>query len=395
MVSNRVMNIQPSQTVELTSRVAKLRQQGRKIISFNVGEPDFATPEHICKAAEEAMESGFTKYTPVMGIMELRQAICEKLQKDNGLSYTVDEITIGAGAKQCICTALQAVCNPGDEIIIPYPCWVSYTEMVRIAEGKPILVPCRQDFSLDIEAIRGAVTDKTKGILINTPNNPTGAVYSRESLMELADIAAEHEIYILSDEVYEKLIYDGNEHVSTASVSENAKNWTILINGFSKAYAMTGWRLGYVAADREVIRGMNVLQSQTVSSINSLAQKAGVEALNGTQEPVRDMCREFENRRDYMWERLCSMEGIACKKGGGAFYLMPDIRSYIGSRFGNTVIDSDFKMAEYLLEEAQIAVVPGSAFFAPGHLRFAYTDSMEKIKEGMDNMENALGRLTF
>ena len=395
MVSNRVMNIKPSQTVELTSRVTKLRQQGREIISFNVGEPDFATPEHICKAAEEAMKSGFTKYTPVMGILELRQAICEKLQKDNGLSYGVDEITIGAGAKQCICTALQAICNPGDEIIIPYPCWVSYTEMVRIASGKPVLVPCRQDFSLDIEAIRGAVTDKTKGILINTPNNPTGAVYSRESLLELAEIAEEHGIYILSDEVYEKLIYDGNEHVSAASVAEKAKKWTILINGFSKAYAMTGWRLGYVAADREVIKGMNVLQSQTVSSINSMAQKAGVEALNGTQEPVKEMCREFKNRRDYMWERLCSMEGIVCKKGKGAFYLMPDIRCYIGARFGDTVIDSDFKMAEYLLEEAQIAVVPGSAFFAPGHLRFAYTDSREKIKEGMDNMQTALGRLTF
>lgn len=395
MVSNRVLNIQPSQTVELTTRVAKLKQQGREIISFNVGEPDFATPKHICKAAEEAMSQGFTKYTPVMGIVELRQAICDKIKEDNEISYSTSEITIGAGAKQCIYTALLAICNPGDEIIIPYPCWVSYTEMVRMASGKPVLVPCRQDFSLDIDAIREAVTDKTKGILINTPNNPTGAIYSRQSLTELANLAVERELYILSDEVYEKLVYDDNQHVSPAAVSPEAKKQTILINGFSKAYAMTGWRLGYVAAERDVICAMNVLQSQTISSINSLAQKAGVEALKGSQKPVEDMRREFEQRRNYMWERFTKMKGIVCAKGSGAFYLMPDVRSYYKRCDGNTVLDSDFQIAEYLLEQADIAVMPGSAFFAPGHLRFAYTESMDKIKEGMDRMESALGRLTI
>lgn len=395
MVSNRVLNIQPSQTVELTAKVTKLRQRGRKIISFNVGEPDFATPEHICKAAKEAMNQGFTKYTPVMGIIELRQAICDKIKKDNHILYNTSEITIGAGAKQCIYTALLAICNPGDKIIIPYPCWVSYTEMVRMASANPVLVPCRPDFSLDMEAIRNAVTDKTKGIMINTPNNPTGAVYSRQSLEELSRLAAEKDFYILSDEVYEKLIYDEKKHVSPAAFSLEAKKHTILINGFSKAYAMTGWRLGYVAAENEIIRAMNVLQSQTVSSINSLAQKAGVEALSGPQEPVETMRKEFERRRNYMWERFCNMKGIACAKGDGAFYLMPDVRSYYGSCDGEHILENDFQIAEYLLEKADIAVMPGSAFFAPGHLRFAYTDSMDKIKEGMNRMESALGRLTI
>ena len=280
MTAERVKHIEPSKTVELTARIAELKRQGEKVIGLNVGEPDFVTPPHICAAANQALKEGFTKYTPVMGILPLREAICRKLERENHVCYTPDQITIGAGAKQCIYAALMAVCNPGEEIIIPYPCWVSYTEMVKMAGGTPVLVPCREDFSLDAEAIRNAVTDKTRGILINTPNNPTGAVYSGEALKELGQLAVQKDFYILADEVYEAMVYDGAEHVSIASLSESEewKDHIILINSFSKTYAMTGWRLGYLAASLEVIGAVNKLQSQMVSSIHSLSQKAGIAA---------------------------------------------------------------------------------------------------------------------
>ncbi len=393
MISERVQRIRPSKTVELTSRVAELKQQGKSLISFNVGEPDFPTPEHICRAAEEAMRQGFTKYTPVMGILELREAISEKLERENHVRYLADEITIGAGAKQCLLAALLAVCNPGDEVIIPYPCWVTYPELVKLTDGEPVMVPCGEDFALDVPAIRRAVTKRTKAVMINTPNNPTGAVYDRNSLEELADLAVEYDFYIISDEVYEKFIYNGKEHVSPASFSEEVKRHTILINSMSKAYAMTGWRIGYMAADKEVIRAVNVLQGQILSCVQSLSQKAAVAALTGTQEPLQNMICEFESRRDYMRKRLNRMPGISCMDAGGAFYLLAYVKGCYGKSIGKGVIEEDGQVAKYLLEEAGIAVVPGSAFFAPGYLRFSYSNSMELIAKGMDQMERALGKL--
>lgn len=394
MTADRVKKISPSQTVEMTNKVARLRAEGREIIGFNVGEPDFDTPEHICRAAKEAMDQGFTRYTPVMGIYELREAICEKLERENHVSYRPDEVTVGAGAKQCISSVLLAVCGPGDEVVIPYPCWVSYTELVKLAGAEPVLVPCREDFSLDVAAIREAVSERTRAVLINTPNNPTGAVYGRESLEELAGLASEYGFYIISDEVYEKFIYRGSTHVSVASLSQDARKHTILINGMSKSYAMTGWRIGYIAAEAEVVRAVNVLQSQILSSVQSLSQKAAVAALSGTQEPLHRMAEEFERRRNYMRDRLNRMPDICCADAMGAFYLLPDIRSYYGRSMGGTVIGNDIQMAEFLLEEGGIAAVPGSAFLAPGYLRFSYSNSMEEIKKGMDQMERALGRLS-
>lgn len=395
MTAERVKHIEPSKTVELTARIAELKRQGEKVIGLNVGEPDFVTPPHICAAANQALKEGFTKYTPVMGILPLREAICRKLERENHVCYTPDQITIGAGAKQCIYAALMAVCNPGEEIIIPYPCWVSYTEMVKMAGGTPVLVPCREDFSLDAEAIRNAVTDKTRGILINTPNNPTGAVYSGEALKELGQLAVQKDFYILADEVYEAMVYDGAEHVSIASLSESEewKDHIILINSFSKTYAMTGWRLGYLAASLEVIGAVNKLQSQMVSSIHSLSQKAGIAALNGSQDSVADMVAEYEKRRRYVYSRLESMEGVNCRLGEGAFYLLPDIRAYYGASYGELEIKDDIVMAEYLLQEAHIAVVPGSAFYAPGHLRITYAASQAELKQAMDQMEEALEKL--
>lgn len=393
MTSNRVHRIQPSRTVEMTSRVAELKREGKNVIRFNVGEPDYATPEHICQAAEEAMRQGFTKYTPVMGILELREAICMKLLKENHVRYLPDEITIGAGAKQCLLAALLAICNPGDEVIIPYPCWVSYPELVKLTDGEPVMVPGREDFMPDISAIRKAVTKRTKAVMINTPNNPTGAVYDREILEELAALAVEYDFYIISDEVYEKFVYSGKPHVSLSSFSEEIKERTILINGMSKSYAMTGWRIGYTAASREVIRAMNVLQSQMLSSVHSLSQKAAVAALTGTQEPLGSMIREFEKRRNYMRERLNRMQGVSCRESMGAFYLLPDIRGCYGKSYRGILIEDDIQLSEYLLEEAMIAAVPGSAFFAPGYLRFSYSNSMGQIEEGMDRMERALQKL--
>lgn len=394
MTAKRVQEIEPSKTVEITNRVAGLEKEGKKILRFNVGEPDFNTPEHICQAAEEAMRQGFTRYTPVMGITELREAICAKLERENHVRYSIDEITIGAGAKQCISTALLAICSPGDEVIIPYPCWVSYTELVKLADGVPVPVPCKEDFGLDLPAIRRAVTERTRAVMINTPNNPTGMVYDRASLQELAELAVEKDFYLISDEVYEKFVYNGGVHVTPASFSERIKEQTILINGMSKAYAMTGWRIGYTAANKEIIRGMNVLQSQIVSSIQSLSQKAAEAALTGTQEPLKEMIREFERRRDYMRERLNHMPGIICGDAMGAFYLFPDITGCLGKGYGSFAVGDDLQLAEYLLDEAGIAAVPGSAFLCPGHLRFSYSNSMDQIEQGMDQMEKALKKLS-
>lgn len=393
MISKRVQRIQPSKTVEMTSRVAELQRQGREVLRFNVGEPDFATPEHICLAAEEAMRQGFTKYTPVMGILELRDAISRKMEEENHVSYLPDEITIGAGAKQCILATLLAICDPGDEVIIPYPCWVSYPELVKLTDGEPVMVPSKADFTLDVSAVKEVVTKRTKAVMINTPNNPTGAVYDRKSLEELAALAVEHDFYIISDEVYEKFVYGGNPHVSISSLSDGIKERTILINGMSKSYAMTGWRIGYLAASKEVIRAVNVLQGQMLSCVHSLSQKAAVAALTGTQEPLQSMIREFEKRRDYMRRRLSRMPGISCRESMGAFYLLPDISGCYGKSYRGITIEDDMRFTEYLLEEAMVAAVPGSAFFAPGHLRFSYSNSMEQIEEGMDRMEQALNKL--
>lgn len=390
MISKRIQEVEPSSTVELTTRITVMKREGIPVIGLNVGEPDFDTPAHICQAARRAMEEGFTKYTPVMGTLELREAIADKLAAENHVQYGTDEITVGPGAKQCIYAALLALCDPGDEVIIPCPCWVSYTEMVRMAGGVPVTVREAGDFSLDLENIEQAVTDKTKAVIINTPNNPTGAVYSREILEGLAALAEKYAFYIISDEVYECMVYGGREHVSVSSLSEDARRRTVLINSFSKTYAMTGWRLGYLAAEREVVKAINVVQSQMISSVNSISQKAGTAALRGSQDCVRDMAAEYERRCAFLHERLNSIEGICCRKSEGAFYLLPDVTDYMGREYNGKKIEDDLALAEYLLEKARVAVVPGSAFLAPGHLRITCAASMETLKRAADAMEEAL-----
>ena len=390
----RMQNFSLSPTAAMLAKVTELRQQGKDIISLNIGEPDFDTPAFIRKAAAEAMDTGFTRYTTESGVPELRRAIAKKLKEENGIDYALNEITTTVGAKQALFAALMVIAQPGDEVLLPIPCWVSYTEMVKLSGATPVFVPVRQDdYALDLEAIEKAITPRTKAIVICSPNNPTGAVYSEESLRHLARLAEEHDFFIISDEIYEKLIYDDSKHFSIASISPQIRERTITINGFSKAYAMTGWRIGYAAARSDIIQGIIAIQSQTTSCTNAIAQKAALAALEGPQDDVSAMVSAFKERRDYVHARLNGMEGILCPKPQGAFYCYPNIQSFLGKSFGGARIESAVDLCQYLLEEALVSTVPGEAFHLPGRLRISYSNSMENLKTAMDRMEQALNQL--
>ncbi len=397
MFSNRAKNLMPSATVELNAKVAQLKKNGIDIIKLNIGEPDYSTPENIKRAAKKAIDEEFTKYTPVPGIPELCQAICLKLKSENGIEYQPNEICVSTGAKQALINAVLVIAQAGDEVIIPTPCWVSYEEMVRIAGAEPVFVPVShqpgREFDLDIAAIEQAITPRTRGIIINTPNNPTGAVYPKETLEQLVDLALRHELYIIADEVYEKLLYHSAVHVSVASLSPRARKISITINGFSKSYAMTGWRIGYLAADRQVVVKVSGIQGHMTSCANSISQKAALEALTGPQDSVEIMRKEFSHRRDIMYNRLNAIPGITCSDVNGAFYLLPDISTYYGKQYSGTTIQNSFDLANYLLDQAHVAVVPGASFRAPNSLRLSYSNSMEHLKEGLDRIEEALSYL--
>ena len=392
-LSPRMNRFSGSPTSALQVRIAELKRQGKNIVSLSIGEPDFDTPNYVKEGAIQAIQEGFTKYTPVNGIFELREAIANKLRKENGMPVTPDNICVSVGAKQGVYSSLMVLCDKGDEVIIPVPCWVSYTEMVKLSEATPILVPCKEDFSLDLDAIRGAVTEKTKAVIICTPNNPSGAVYSEESLRALMDLAIEKDFFVLVDEIYEKLVYNGSKHFSIASISEEAFNHTITINGFSKAYAMTGWRMGYVAARQDIIKAIMRLQSQVNSSNGSIAQRAGVTALLGPQDSVDEMVKEFARRKDYVYERVCKIPDMSCPEPQGAFYVLCDISKYFGKRYQEWTINNGYDMSEYLLVTQQVATVPGEAYNIPGKIRFAYANSMENLKEAFDRIEDALAKL--
>ena len=390
-LAERMNQFGASPTSALFARVAELKRQGKDIISLNVGEPDFATPDCIKAAGIKAIAENFTKYTPDNGILELRRAIAKKLREDNGIEYAPDEITTAVGAKQAVSSALMTIAGPGDEVLLPIPCWVSYTGMIRLAGATPVFVPIREDdCGLDIEAIEKAVTPNTKAIVICTPNNPTGAVYSGESLRRLAELAVKYDFFIVADEIYEKLVYDGAKHFSVASVSEEVRNRTITVNGMSKAYAMTGWRIGYAAARSDVIKGMTAVQSQTTSAASAISQKAAAAALQGPQHDLRDMVAEFKRRKDYVVGRLSAIPGIACPDVKGAFYVFPDVRLCLGRSLGGRKIGSAVDLCEYLLDEALVAAVPGEAFHVPGKIRISYSNSMENLERALDRIEKAL-----
>ncbi len=394
-ISQRMNNMEPSATLALSSKVAQMKRQKKNIIAFNLGEPDFNTPENIIEKGIEALNEGITKYTPAEGALYLREAISHKLLVENHINYMPCDILVTNGAKQALFNAIMAICNKGDEILVPTPCWVSYIEMIKLAGGVPKLIPMNEKdgFSLDVSKIESAITNKTKALIINSPNNPTGAVYNKDQLERLGHLAVTNNFLIISDEIYEKLIYEDYEHISISSLSQEIKNHTLTVNGVSKTYAMTGWRIGYAAGPSDIIKAMVNLQSHTTSNANSPSQYASVEALTNTKAYVVSMREEFGRRRNYMVNRLNDMEGITCISPKGAFYAFPNVEYYFGKRINNHIIKTPKDLAEVILMEGQIAVVPGEAFYAPNNLRISYSNSIENISMGMDKMERVLKKL--
>lgn len=393
-LSKRALNITPSATMALTAKVAELKRQGVDIIKFNVGEPDFDTPAYIREACKQALDEGKTRYSAVAGVVEVREAVCEKLKRDNGIAYAPAEICFSAGAKNALFNTLLTIVDDGDEVILPTPCWVSYVDMVKLAGGVPVLVPCKEDegFDLDLAAIEAAVTPRTKAVLFNTPNNPTGAVYTEQTLRRLAELALKYQFYLVADEVYEKLIYDGARHFSVASISDEVKQITFTANALSKAYAMTGWRAGYVAGPQAVIAKIVALQSHSLSNVTTFVQYASIAALLGPSDEVDAMVAEFDRRRQYVVGRLNDM-GFACQMPKGAFYVMPNVSSLFSKKYqGKPLRDSD-GVAAFVLEAAHCAMVPGAAFFAPDNIRVSYSNSMENLKQGLDQLQAAVNAL--
>jgi aspartate aminotransferase len=378
--ASRLQQLTPSLTLAIDSKAKAMLAEGIEVFGFGAGEPDMDTPEHIKAAAIKALQEGRTKYTPSAGIPELRQAISQKFLKDNGLDYKSSQVIVSNGAKQSCFNAIAAVVNEGDEVIIPAPYWLSYPEMVRIVGGEPVFVPTREENSWKItpEDFENAMTPRTKMIILNSPGNPTGSIYTREELKALSEVAAEEDIYILSDEIYEKLTYDGAEHVSVASVSPEAYDLTITVNGFSKAYAMTGWRLGYLAAPEPIARVIDSMQSHMTSNPCSFAQYGALAALTGDQQCVTDMREEFDIRRQYMFERLTQIQGVSAVRPQGAFYVLANISS-LGLKSQN--------FADRLLSKSSVAVVPGVAFGDDRTVRLSYATSLDIIKSGLDRIE--------
>lgn len=395
-LAERAMGISPSPTLSIDAKAKQLKASGVKVISFGVGEPDFDTPDHIKEAAIAAIKAGDTRYTPVGGTLKLKEAIIDKLRRENGLEYQPNQIVVSTGAKQSLYNAFQVLCQPGDQVILPAPYWVTHLEQIKLAGAEPVMVQTRQEngFKLTAEELQAAITPKTRVFLLNSPSNPTGGVYQKDELAALGRVLLENNIAVISDEIYEKLMYDGLEHVSIASISPELKENTVVINGVSKAYAMTGWRIGYAAAPAPVAKAMTDLQSHATSNPTSISQAASVAALNGPQEPVQAMVLEFLKRRDYMLERLNAIPGVVCPKPNGAFYLYPNVSSYFGKTHRGKAVNHATDMANLLLEIAEVAVVPGIAFGGDDFIRLSYATSLENIKEGLDRIEKFLAELS-
>lgn len=395
-LSNRAMNISPSITLAITAKAKELKNSGVDVISFGVGEPDFNTPSNIIEEAHKAMVEGKTKYTEVAGVKELREEICRKLKKDNNLDYSIDQIIVSNGAKQCLANAFMAILNDGDEVVVPRPYWVSYPELIKLAGGVPVYADSSEEenFKYTIKSLEAKVTDKTKAIIINSPNNPTGTIYRKEELLELAKFCEDNDIIIISDEIYEKLIYDGEEHISIASLTKYTYENTIVINGLSKSSAMTGWRIGYAAASREIIKLMTSIQSHMTSNINSMSQYAAIEALRNSEESLKSMVKEFNNRRLYMIERLNDIKDIKYIVPKGAFYVMIDVSNFYGKKINDTLIQDSLSFSKELLEEEKVAVVPGIGFGVDNYIRLSYATSKENIEEGINRIEKFLQKLS-
>ena len=391
-LSRKALQVSASPTLAIDAKFKAMKAEGIDVIGFGCGEPDFDTPENIKEAAIAAIKEGQTKYTPASGTLDLKKAICEKLKKDNGLDYTPANIVVSNGAKHSLMNAFDAIINPGDEVIVPAPYWVSYTEMIKMADGIPVIIETKEEdgFEFTPQQLINAITPKTKALILNSPSNPTGMLYEEEKLRKIAEIAVENDIFVISDEIYENLIYDGKQHVSIASFNDEIKNRTIIVNGVSKSYAMTGWRIGFTAANAEVTKAMANMQSHAASNPSSISQAAALEAYNGTQETVEEMRKVFEERRNYMIDRINSINGVSCKKPEGAFYVMMNIKDVFGREIGGKVINTSDDFCEVLLEKSLVALVPGSGFGAEGYVRWSYATSMENIEKGLDRLEEFL-----
>ncbi|HWR98180.1 MAG TPA: pyridoxal phosphate-dependent aminotransferase [Candidatus Methanoperedens sp.] len=394
-LTSRLSEIVPSATLALTARANALKAQGVDIVGFGAGEPDFDTPAPIKQAAIAALEAGFTKYTPTAGIPELREEISRKLREDNGLAYEPSQVLVSCGAKHSLFNFFQAALDPGDEVLIPSPYWVSYPEMVRLAGGRPVFVPSaeKEGFRLLAAAVRPLIGPRTKVLIVNSPSNPTGCGLELMELEALAALAVEHDLFVVSDEIYEPLTYDGFRHVSIAALGPEIKKRTLVVNGFSKSYSMTGWRLGYAAGEKGVIAAMTTVQDHSTSNATSFAQKGAVAALRGPKETLREWVAEFAARKDRITQLLRRIPGVTLPEPQGAFYAFANFSSWFGRAAGAQRIDGSLALSDYLLSEAQVAIVPGAAFGSDAHLRFSFALSRERIGTGIERVAAALARL--
>jgi len=391
-LSNTASAVRASTTLAIDSLAKKLKSEGADIVGFGAGEPDFQTPDNIRAAGIRAIEKGLTKYTPAAGTESLRRAVCKRFKEDFDLDYDFTQVVVASGAKHNIYVALAAITNPGDEIILPAPYWVTYYEVIKMTGGVPVILDTDEStrFKITASQLDSAITDKTKALILNNPSNPTGMLYSREELAAIAEVCKKHDIYVISDEIYYKLIYDGKEFVSFAALSEDAKERTILINGVSKSYAMTGWRIGYAVANKQIAKIMANFLSHSTSAPSTISQYAAEEALLGDQSSVEEMRKVFEQRRNHIVKRVNSIEYVSCLNPDGAFYIMMNVEKLVGKTIAGTYIKDGDDFAMALLEKAGVAVVPCSGFGAPNYVRWTYAASLEDIDKGLDRLENFL-----
>ena len=394
-ISSKITKVKPSITLAISAKAKAMKADGKDVIALSAGEPDFGTPKHICDAGIAAINDGFTRYTPASGTQELKLAVCDKFKNDNGLVYKPSQVIVNCGAKHSVFLAVFALVDDGDEVIIPAPYWVSYPEMARLAGGEPVVVECSEENGLKMTAAQfeAAITPKTKLLILNSPSNPTGMLYSKDELQAIADVAIKHDIYVLSDEIYEKLTYDGSEHISIATLSDAMYDRTIVVNGVSKAYCMTGWRIGYTAGPEEIIKAMATVQSQETSNPTSISQKAALAALTGSHDFLIPMIAEYDKRRRYVVKRLNAIDGVSCIEPKGAFYVFPNVSALYGRSFNGKTINGSVDLCDYMLTEQLIAMVPGAGFGADANCRISYAVSMEELEKSVDRFEAGIAKL--
>ena len=390
-ISKKASAISPSPTLAIDSKFKEMKKEGIPVVGFGAGEPDFNTPENIKNAGIEAIKNNITKYTPASGTLELKAAICQKLKRDTGLEYSTSNIVISNGGKHSLTNTFTCICDPGDEVILPAPYWVSYPEMIKLADAVPVIIEGAEEnnFKFTAEQLESAITPKTRALVLNTPSNPTGMVYTKDELEKIAEIAVKNNIYIIFDEIYEKLVYEG-EHTNIATLGDEIRDLTIIVNGLAKTYAMTGWRIGYVAANKKLAKAMGNIQSHATSNPNSIAQAAAVEALNGDQSIIETMKKTYIERRDYMVDKINSIDGLSCKTPHGAFYVFMNVKDVLNKEHYGKMINTANELCQDILDRALVALVPSEGFGVDGYVRLSYATSMDTIKTGLDRIEKYL-----